>query len=57
MLDTQKDIDAVVIATPDHTHAIISMEAMRRGKHVYTEKPLTHTVYEARDTDKSCQGV
>lgn len=48
MLDTQKDIDACVIATPDHTHAIISLEAMRRGKHVYTEKPLTHTVHEAR---------
>lgn len=48
MLDAQKDIDAVVIATPDHTHAVISLEAMRRGKHVYTEKPLTHTVHEAR---------
>lgn len=47
MLDKQKDIDAVVIATPDHTHAVISMDAMRRGKHVYTEKPLTHTIYEA----------
>lgn len=48
MLDTQKDIDACIIATPDHMHAIISLEAMRRGKHVYTEKPLTHTVHEAR---------
>ena len=48
MLDQQKDIDAVVIATPDHTHAVVSLEAIRRGKHVYTQKPLTHTIHEAQ---------
>jgi len=48
MLDKDKDIDAVVVATPDHTHAMISLDAIRRGKHSYTEKPLTHTVHEAR---------
>lgn len=48
MLDTQKDIDAVVIGTPDHTHAVISLAAMRAGKHVFCQKPLCHDVYEAR---------
>ncbi|MFH1923771.1 MAG: Gfo/Idh/MocA family oxidoreductase [Planctomycetota bacterium] len=48
MLDAQTDIDGVVIATPDHTHAVISMAAIRSGKHVYCQKPLTHDVYEAR---------
>ena len=48
MLETQKDIDAVVIATPDHTHAAIAMLAIKLGKHVHCQKPLTHSVYEAR---------
>ena len=48
MLDKQKGIDAVLIATPDHTHAVIAMAAIKAGKHVFCQKPLTHDVYEAR---------
>jgi predicted dehydrogenase len=49
MLDKEdRNIDAVVVATPDHVHAVASMAAITRGKHVYCEKPLTHSVYEAR---------
>ncbi len=48
MLDRQKDIDAVVIATPDHNHAVIAKSAMQLGKHVYVQKPLTYSVHEAR---------
>jgi hypothetical protein len=49
MLDEREgEIDAVVVATPDNTHAVISAAAIRRGKHVYCEKPLTHDVAEAR---------
>lgn len=43
-----KSIDAVMVATADHTHAIISADAMTMGKHVFTQKPLTHSVYESR---------
>ena len=42
------EIDAVIVATPDHTHAVATLEALRRGKHVYTQKPLTHSIWEAR---------
>ncbi len=55
MLDKQKDIDAVMIATPDHTHAVITMAAIKAGKHVYCQKPLTHDVYEARMVAKAAK--
>lgn len=48
MLEKEKNLDGVVIATPDHTHAVIAMAAIQRGLHVYCQKPLTHDVYEAR---------
>lgn len=43
-----KNIDGVVVSTPDHNHAMIAMAAMQLGKHVYVEKPLTHDIFEAR---------
>ncbi|PWJ56894.1 oxidoreductase family protein [Dyadobacter jejuensis] len=56
MLETMhKDIDAVMIATPDHTHATIAMEALRYKKHLYVQKPLTYTVHEARELAKAAK--
>jgi len=48
MLEQQRDMDALLIATPDHTHAVIAKAAMELGKHVYVEKPMTWSVHEAR---------
>ncbi|MDI6697507.1 MAG: Gfo/Idh/MocA family oxidoreductase [Candidatus Saccharicenans sp.] len=48
MLEREKTIDAITVSTPDHTHAAIAMMAIKMGKHVFVQKPLTHTVKEAR---------
>jgi predicted dehydrogenase len=48
MLEKRQDLDAVMIATPDHMHAPITLAALRAGKHVYVEKPMAHTIEEAR---------
>ncbi len=52
MLEKDKSIDAVLCATPDHTHAYISILSMRAGKHIYCEKPLAHNIWETREVSK-----
>jgi hypothetical protein len=56
MLEKEKNnIDACSISTPDHTHAVATLAAMQLGKHVYTQKPLTHNIYEARQLTEAAR--
>jgi predicted dehydrogenase len=55
MFETEKNIDAVIVGTPDHNHATATMWAMKHGKHVYCEKPLTYSIWEARQIAKAAK--
>jgi predicted dehydrogenase len=56
MIDKEaKNIDAVTVGTPDHIHAVAAMAAIRAGKHVYVQKPLTHTLFECRELTKAAK--
>jgi predicted dehydrogenase len=55
MLEKEKDIEAVTVTTPDHNHAVIAMTAIKMGKHVFCQKPLTHTIHEARALAKAAK--
>jgi len=57
MLEKEKNIDAVVVATPDHTHAVAAMTAIKLGKHVYVEKPLAHSIYEVRQLTEAARAA
>jgi predicted dehydrogenase len=52
MLEKERGIDAVTVSTPDHTHAVIAMAALKAGKHVYCQKPLARTLWEVRELEK-----
>jgi len=53
--DVEKQIDAVTVGIPDHTHAVVCMDAIRRGKHIYCEKPLAHSISEIRTLQKAAR--
>jgi predicted dehydrogenase len=55
MFEQEKTIDAVLVATPDHIHATATMAAIEHGKHVYCEKPLTHSIYETRKVTEAAR--
>jgi hypothetical protein len=55
MLEKEKSIDAVTVSVPDHNHAVMAMMAIKMKKHVFCQKPLTHTVYEARMLAKAAK--
>src|SRR5688500_18165632 len=55
MLEKQRDIDAIIVATPDHTHAVIANNAMKLNKHVYVQKPMAYSVHEARTMAKTAR--
>jgi len=56
MLDEmEKSIDAVIVSTPDHTHAVAVMKAIKMGKHIYCEKPLAHSIYEVRQITQAAR--
>ena len=58
MLDKEaNNIDAVTVGTPDHTHAVATMAALRAGKHVYCQKPMTQTLHEAREVTKTAKAA
>jgi predicted dehydrogenase len=56
MLDKEhKNIDAVIVATPDHTHGVAAMACIKRGKHVFCQKPLAHSIYEVRQLTEAAR--
>jgi len=55
LMDKEKTMDAIVCSTPDHSHAYITLQGLRAGKHVYCEKPLTHNIWEARQVAKEAK--